>query len=151
LYYLLPLTCTVHKNGFISGVLSDTVAAGQLSKHSWYIRYLQRSFAAPRSFELQPSEKSSIEEDLFAFGIVNPVHYQGLLWHPSYSLNRLARDLLPLATMGVRGETKGISIRGNPYACCSFSLDGLVPALRNIHISHLAFKTIYTSHIVTQQ
>jgi len=32
--------------------------------------------------------------------------------HPSYSLNRLARDLLPLVTMDARGETKGISIRG---------------------------------------
>lgn len=34
-----------------------------------------------------------------------------LLLPPSYSLNRLARDLLPLVTMDARGETKGISIR----------------------------------------
>ena len=35
--------------------------------------------------------------------------------HPSYSLNRLAGDLLPPATMDVRGETKGKLIRGHPY------------------------------------
>jgi hypothetical protein len=39
--------------------------------------------------------------------------------HPSYSLNRLVRDLLPLTTMDARGETKGISIRSYPYARCS--------------------------------
>ena len=39
--------------------------------------------------------------------------------NPSYSLNRLVRDLLPLTTMDARGETKGISIRSYPYAHCS--------------------------------
>jgi len=39
--------------------------------------------------------------------------------HPSYSLNRLVGDLLPLTTMDARGETKGISIRSYPYARCS--------------------------------
>jgi hypothetical protein len=55
-----------------------------------------------------------------------------LIAHPSYSLNRLARELLPLAAMDVRGETKGRQIRGYPYAHRSNHLDAGAITLRDI-------------------
>lgn len=61
--------------------------------------------------------------------------------HPSYSLNRLARDLLPLVTMDARGETKGISIRGyTSYPL--FPIQGTVGNTATIHLDTISSRVL---------